>query len=47
MPSLKRWTQDVNSGNDLGAIESLCNAGLAALLGLRLDDARMKRHSEG
>ena len=27
-------------GNEIGAIESLCNAGLAALLGLRLDDAR-------
>ena len=28
-------------GNEIGAIESLCNAGLAALLGLRLDDARV------
>ena len=25
-------------GNEIGAIESLCNAGLAALLGLRLDE---------
>jgi tetratricopeptide (TPR) repeat protein len=28
-------------GNNIGAIESLCNAGLAALLGLRVDDARV------
>ena len=27
-------------GNETGAMESLCNAGLAALLGLRLDQAR-------
>ena len=26
-------------GNEVGAMESLCNAGLAALLALRLDDA--------
>ena len=28
-------------GNEIGAIESLCNAGLAALLGVRLDEARV------